>query len=208
MGNAKMVAPKRWSRNGAAEMSCSVPPLCINSRNIERVMTFMTFKLLGVVISSDLTCDAHVSYIQSECAKRIYCIWNLSKAGVLACDIFIVQLSDLFWSMHVMFGVLDCLTLSKYIERVQKHCLKIIYPKLSYSEALEKSGLVLLDTRREEITQCTFRQVKCPTHPLHCSITCKVFTSQMRPTYPFQLQSVKKSRCGRYLIPYCIAKKY
>jgi len=104
-------------------------------------MTFMTFKLLGVVISSDLTCDAHVSYILSECAKRIYCIWNLSKAGVLACDIFIVQLSDLFWSMHVMFGVLDCLTLSKYIERVQKHCLKIIYPKLSYSEALEKSGL-------------------------------------------------------------------
>jgi len=86
--------------------------------------------------------------------------------------------------------------------------MKKIYPKLSYSEALEKSGLVLLDTRREEITQCTFRQVKCPTHPLHCSITCKVFTSQMRPTYPFQLQSVKKSRCGRYLIPYCIAKKY
>ena len=29
-----------------------VPPLCINSRNIERVVTF---KLLGVAISSDLT---------------------------------------------------------------------------------------------------------------------------------------------------------
>ena len=38
---------------------------------------------------------------------------------------------------------------------------------LSYSEALEESGLVRLDTRHEEITQSTFRQVKCPTHPLH-----------------------------------------
>ena len=53
------------------------------------------------------------------------------------------------------------------LERVQKCCLKIIYPTLSYSEALEESGLDRLDTRREEITQSTFRQVKCPTHPLH-----------------------------------------
>ena len=42
--------------------------------------------------------------------------------------------------------------LSKDIERVQKRCLKIIYPNLSYSEALKKSGLVRLDSRREEIT--------------------------------------------------------
>jgi len=42
-----------------------IPPLC---RNIERVVTF---KLLGVVISSDLTWDAHVSYILSKCAKRM-----------------------------------------------------------------------------------------------------------------------------------------
>ena len=40
-------------------------------------------------------------------------------------------------------------------------------PKLSYSEDLEKSGLVRLDTRREDITQSTFKEVKCPTHPLH-----------------------------------------
>jgi len=51
--------------------------------------------------------------------------------------------------------------LSKDIERVQKRCLKIIYPTLSYSEALEESGLDRLDTRREEITQSTFRQVRC-----------------------------------------------
>jgi len=112
--------------------------------------------------------------------------------------IFIVQVSDLFWSMHVLFafshpGLSN--KLSKDIEHVQKRCLKIIYPKLSYSEALEKSGIVCLAIHREEITQSTFKQVKCPTHPLHHMLPpCKVSTSQitLRPTYHFQLQSVRK----------------
>jgi len=54
-----------------------------------------------------------------------------------------------------------------FIEHVQKRCLRIIFPQLSYSEALDKSGLNRLDTRREEITKQIFRQIKCPTHPLH-----------------------------------------
>jgi len=32
--------------------------------------------------------------------------------------------------------------MTKDIERVQKRCLKVIYPTLSYSEALAESGLV------------------------------------------------------------------
>jgi len=70
--------------------------------------------------------------------------------------------------------------LSKGIERAQKRCLKIISPKLSYSEVLEKSGLVRLDTRREDIAQNAFRQMQCPTHPLHYMLPPrKVSTSQM-----------------------------
>jgi len=114
----------------------------MNSRNIERVVTF---KLLGVVISSDLTWDAHVSYILSKCAKRIYCIWNLSKAGVPACDIVYIYCSVvrsvLEYACAVWHPGLSNI-LSKDIGRVQKCCFKIMYPKLSYSEALEKSGLV------------------------------------------------------------------
>jgi len=62
-------------------------------------------------------------------------------------------------------------------------------------EALEKSGLVRLDTRREYTTQSTFGQVKWPTHPLHYMLPpCQVSTSQMtlRRTYPFQLLGVRK----------------
>jgi len=87
----------------------------------------------------------------------------------------------------------------------------LIYPKLSYSEALEESGLVCLDNRREDITQSTFKELKCPTHPLHYMLPPrKVSTSQMtlRPTNPFSAPKCKKTRYGQDLIPYCIAKKY
>ena len=36
-----------------------------------------------------------------------------------------------------------CLSAACMLTCVQKRCVKIIYPNLSYSEALEKSGLVL-----------------------------------------------------------------
>ena len=47
-----------------------IPLICINGRHIKKVVSF---KLLGVVISSDLTWDAHVSHILSKSSKRIYC---------------------------------------------------------------------------------------------------------------------------------------
>jgi len=57
--------------------------------------------------------------------------------------------------------------LSKDIERVQKRCLKLLYPSISYPEALIKSGLDRLDYRRDMIAQKVFMQMKDPIHPLH-----------------------------------------
>ena len=57
--------------------------------------------------------------------------------------------------------------LSKDIECVQKHCLKLLFPALSYTESLTKFGLERLDDRRDMITQSMFRQIKDPKHPLH-----------------------------------------
>ena len=48
-----------------------------------------------------------------------FAMWTVLRS-LLRCDgptsYFIVQLSDLFWSMRVQFGILDCLT----------NCLKIL----------------------------------------------------------------------------------
>ena len=48
-----------------------IPHLSIHGDNIDRVTTF---KLLGLVISVDLTWDSHVTYILQKVAKRMYYI--------------------------------------------------------------------------------------------------------------------------------------
>jgi len=53
------------------------------------------------------------------------------------------------------------------IERVQRRCLKLLYPYFSHNETLNKSGLDRLDYRRDLITENLFREIKDPKHPLH-----------------------------------------
>jgi len=55
------------------------------------------------------------------------------------------------------------------IERVQKRCLKIIYPERTYTEAFLISGLNTLQSRRENmnITRDLFREIKDENHILH-----------------------------------------
>ena len=49
--------------------------------------------------------------------------------------------------------------LSEGLERLQKRVLRIIYPGMSYSLALESSGLPALFKRREEISSKLFNEV-------------------------------------------------
>ena len=60
-----------------------IPLLCINGSEIDRVTTF---KLLGMIISSDLSWDSHVTYILHEIAKRMYCINYFVRSGDPTCD--------------------------------------------------------------------------------------------------------------------------
>ena len=53
------------------------------------------------------------------------------------------------------------------IERVQKRCLKIVYPALSYREALQIAGLEKLCIRRERFVRELFNDIKDTNHVLH-----------------------------------------
>jgi len=57
----------------------TTPVELINAIPIERVTNF---KLLGVMISSDLSWEAHVHYMLGKVAKRMFCIHYLVRAGV------------------------------------------------------------------------------------------------------------------------------
>ena len=60
-----------------------------NGKIIERVNNC---KLLGVVINSELSWHAHVTYILQKVSKRIFCINNLARAGIYESDIIQVCL--------------------------------------------------------------------------------------------------------------------
>jgi len=143
----------------------------------------------------DLLRDGHRMERPVYASHEMYAHWNYCTCSVRSS-----------FALSALYS-----KLSKDIEHVQKRCLRIIFPQLSYSEALDKSGLSRLDTRHEEITKQIFRQIKSSTHPLHYLISPpKVSSSQMilRPTYPYQISKCKKTRYGKDFIPYCIAREY
>ena len=64
--------------------------LMIDGKPIDRVENF---KVLGIIVSSDLTWNAHVAYIVSKACKRLYIIHQLLRSGVSCSDIIAVYCS-------------------------------------------------------------------------------------------------------------------
>ena len=56
----------------------SVPNITIQGKDIERVHTT---KLLGIIITSDLTWGEHVDTVHSKAAQRLYFLTLLKRAG-------------------------------------------------------------------------------------------------------------------------------
>ena len=186
----------------------SVPSITVNGKIIERVTNF---KLLGV-ISSDLSWHARISYMLQKVSKRIFCINNLARAGIYESDIIQVYISIirsvLEYACPVWHPGLSKAQTNE-IERVQKRCLRIIYPKLTYTEALLISGLDTLQSRRENITRDLFREIKDENHILNSLLPKREITSMaVRNSYPYKIPITKVSRYGRGFIPYCISKRF
>ena len=72
----------------------TVPFISIIEKEIERIESF---KLLGVVISSDLSWQPHVDFILKKATKRIYCIHYLVRAGIRDKDIIIIYCYIIHW---------------------------------------------------------------------------------------------------------------
>jgi hypothetical protein len=62
-------------------------PFEINEEFIERVDSF---KLLGVIFSSDLSWGQHVSYMLNKISKRYYLIFELSRIGIPHHEIILI----------------------------------------------------------------------------------------------------------------------
>ena len=186
----------------------SVPLLVINGSCIQRVDSF---KLLGVVFNSRLTWSDHVQYILSKVSKRIFIIHHLVRIGIVSRDIVTVYCAMIRSVLEYCCSVWHSgLTKSESmdIERVQRRVLRIIFPALSYSDALSAAGITRLETRRENIVRECFQEMKCPDHFLHHLVPVNDRLRETRDTYPFKLPRTRTLRGSQSFINHCIRKRY
>jgi hypothetical protein len=95
---------------------------------------------------------------------------------------------------------------SRDIEAVQKRCLKIAFPDLSYNDAQCVAGLERLNCRRERLVRELFNDMKNPAHIFHDMLPLRhrlsMFTT--REDYLYELPLSRTMRYSRSFVPYCI----
>ena len=146
----------------------TVDPITINDKQIE-VVSFA--KLLGVLVSDDLKWNVHVNHICKKTATRLYFLKQLKRAKVNPKDMLLFYTTCirpvLEYACPVFHNALPQ-NLSNNLERLQKRALRIIYPDLSYAEALVAGGITSLYERRQVLSETLFDQImQDPSHKLH-----------------------------------------
>ena len=98
-------------------------PINIVYMEVERVRTH---KLLGVIISDDLKRNAHVEYVISKAANRLYALRLLKLAGVMPKDLLKVFLSSVRSVLEYAAQVWQDIPayLSDAIESIQRRALR------------------------------------------------------------------------------------
>ena len=140
-----------------------IHPIHISGTLVERVSCY---KLLGVIVSQDLTWNSHVDYILKKANSRLYALRQLKKAGLARHDLLQIYCSLIRPCIEYASPVWSDLTqnLINIIESVQKRALRSIFPSTSYEVALTQSGLETLENRRVNACQMFADKMKSADH--------------------------------------------
>ena len=120
--------------------------------NIEQITKA---KILGLILSDDLSWDANCDAIIKKCNMRMQLLRKVASFGtdIETMKIIYIQIIRVILegSCQVWDGGLTTKN-RRSLERCQKLCLKIILPNTSYKEAMKKLNLDDLQTRRTKLT--------------------------------------------------------
>jgi len=125
------------------------PHLMLCGATVDRVMTF---KLLGIRVSSDLKWADHVNAIVSKAAARLHFLKLLKRAGAPVTDLLhfytaivrpVLEYACPVWHSGLTAGQ------SNAIENIQKRAIRMIYSDSDYEIALIVAGIDSLKDRRE-----------------------------------------------------------
>ena len=185
------------------EFKKSVPNIIIEGNRVEVVKHA---KLLGVILSDDLTWNMHVESIIKKAAKRVYMLYQLKRAGIRQTDLVTVYVSVVrpvleyacpVWHTHLPKY------LSDNIEMIQKRALKSIFPNKGYEDILYDIGMCTLHERRNAICEQYFKNMQGGSHKLHHLLPeerCIHYDMRHENKYP--LTKNRTNRYGKSLIPW------
>ena len=130
-----------------------MPEIEINNTRLDLVEQV---KLLGVVVSSDMTWAANTQYIVDRCNAKIWMLRRLKKLGANQEDLLDVYSKQIRSLAEFAIPVWNSALTGEEIanlERLQKTALHVILGDMysSYSSALKVTGLTKLSVRRKKI---------------------------------------------------------
>ena len=172
--------------------SCSMEmnTLMISSIAVERVSMY---KLLGIVIGSNLKWEDCVSAITSKAARIIWFLKKLKRAGASVEDLAyyyqavirpVMEYASPVWHSNFTKGQ------TKKLEDVQRRAVQIINGNIPYDEVCRLLNILPLADRRLELCRTLFQQImRDDTHVLHYLLPPKCdtqLTGRLRSsrTYP------------------------
>ena len=136
-------------------------PVCIGDQVVERVKMY---KLLVVIKSEDLKLKTRVEHVIAKSSKRLYSLRLLKPASVKPEDVLKVYVcsirSVLEYAAQVWQDIPDA------IESIQRRALRIVFPELSYQQALNQANLPTLANRREFLCKKLMADMMSESHPI------------------------------------------
>ena len=146
-------------RVGFTKSSTHFHPIKINASSLDVVNSA---KIFGVTISHDLKWNEHVSRLIRNARKRLYFLSQLKRSHLQTKEpiqFYITCIRPITEYACPVFH--DSLTkyLSHDLEMIQKRAMRIIFPWVSYNDALSAAGLQSLRDRRQELTDKLFHDI-------------------------------------------------
>ena len=157
-------------------------------------------KILGLTVRDDLKWNDHIDNVTVKASQRVYLLKQLKRA-----DIDCISLLQFYCACIRSVLEYACQSfqsklpayLSHQLERIQKRSLRIIYPDLNYSEALNKTSMSTFQDRREHLCCKLFMEiVDNKGHKLH----------HLLPPLNAITYRTRKSR--KFRVPLCKTKRF
>jgi len=165
-------------------------------------------KLLGVTVQSDLKWNEHICNITKKAATRLHFLIILKRSGYSQMELvayYTAYVRSILEYAAVAFHPGLTAYQSDELEMVQTRALAIIYPGLSYTDALEMSNLLPLTERRIELCSKLFKEMQQENHKLH-----KLLPPTNKPAYnlrrvrKFSVNTKPSVRQSTEFVTYCV----